>query len=130
MGAESSSLPDQRSERIPDAVEPVAEEVRYWDGLEHTAEFRELVGKRVRFIVPATVFFVVYYFLLPLGNGLAPQFMRTNVIGSVNVAYLFALSQFVVAWLLAWLYIREANVFDVLAAKVRERASRGKGRAA
>ena len=82
----------------------------------------------MRFVLPATVFFLVYYFLLPLANGLAPGFMRTDVIGHVNIAYLFALSQFVMAWLLAWFYIHQAtNVFDRLAAMVRERAARGRG---
>jgi len=82
----------------------------------------------MRFVLPATVFFLVYYFLLPLANGLAPGFMRTDVFGHVNIAYLFALSQFLMAWLLAWFYIRQAtNVFDRLAAMVRERAARGRG---
>jgi uncharacterized membrane protein (DUF485 family) len=79
-------------------------------------------------VLPATIFFLVYYFLLPLLNGIAPGFMRTDVIGHVNIAYLFALSQFVMAWTLAYLYIRKANkVFDPLAEKVRARAARGRG---
>lgn len=106
------------------------EEVAAWEGLEQTDEFRQLVRARLRFVLPATVFFLVYYFLLPVANGLAPEFMRTKVFGNINIAYLFALSQFVVAWLLAWLYIRRANnVFDRLAEKVRQRAARGKGAA-
>ena len=101
--------------------------VEHWEGLEHTTQFRELVAARWRFVLPATVFFLVYYFLLPLANGLAPHFMRTNVVGNVNIAYLFALSQFFVAWILAWLYIRRANnLFDRLAAAVRQRASQGR----
>ena len=94
--------------------------VREWDGIEHTAEFRELVSARFRFVAPATAFFLVYYFLLPILNGTATDFMRTRVIGSINIAYLFALSQFVMAWLLAWIYIRRANrVFDGLSERVR-----------
>src|SRR6266480_6722657 len=104
-----------------------SEDAAYWEGLEHTDEFRQLVSARLRFVLPATVFFLVYYFLLPLLNGLAPSFMRTDVVGHVNIAYLFALSQFFVAWLLAFFYIRRANgLFDRLAATVRERASRGR----
>ncbi|OLB88306.1 MAG: hypothetical protein AUI15_28045 [Actinobacteria bacterium 13_2_20CM_2_66_6] len=84
-----------------------------------------MVSARLRFVLPATVFFLVYYFLLPLLNGLAPNLMRTDVVGHVNIAYLFALSQFFVAWLLAWFYIRRANgLFDRLAAAVRDRAAR------
>ena len=94
--------------------------IRRWDGIEHTAEFRQLVSARFRFVAPATVFFLIYYFLLPILNGTATDFMRTRVIGSINIAYLFALSQFVMAWVLAWVYIRRANtVFDRLSERVR-----------
>jgi len=110
---------------------PPGEDVAYWEGLEHTDEFRQLVAARMRFVLPATVFFLVYYFLLPLLNGLAPEFMRTDVAGHVNIAYLFALSQFFVAWVLAWFYIRRANsLYDRLAATVRDRAARGRRPAA
>lgn len=67
------------------------------------------------FIVPAFVFFVVYYFALPILVGYAPNLMSTKVVGVVNIAYLFALSQFFVAWLIAWLYVRAASDFDELA---------------
>ena len=108
------------------AVSPPAD-MAQWEGLEQSPEFKQLVKARLRFVVPATVFFLVYYFLLPLLNGLAPSFMRTDVVGHINIAYLFALSQFVVAWVLAYLYIRRANnVFDVLAEKVRKLAARRK----
>jgi len=111
-------------------IGPPPEEVAQWEGLEQTPEFKQLIQARLRFVLPATAFFLAYYFLLPLLNGLAPSFMRTDVFGHVNIAYLFALSQFVMAWLLAWLYIRRATrVFDPLAQKVRERAARGRGAA-
>jgi uncharacterized membrane protein (DUF485 family) len=109
---------------VPDAA-PALDASR-WEGLEQTDEFRRLVAARVRFVLPATVFFLVYYFALPILNGTAPDLMRTRVAGSVNVAYLFALSQFFMAWILAWLYIRRANtVFDRLADAVRRRARNG-----
>jgi uncharacterized membrane protein (DUF485 family) len=36
----------------------------------------------------------------------------------VNLAYIFALSQFFMAWLVAWLYVRAANRFDRMAENV------------
>ena len=114
----------------PAGAEPAArthasDDASAWEGLEHTAEFKRLVAARVRFVLPATIFFLVYYFALPVLNGTAPEFMRTKVIGNVNIAYLFALSQFFMAWILAWLYIRRADtVFDPLAAAVRRLAGR------
>jgi uncharacterized membrane protein (DUF485 family) len=118
------SLPRQGS--APSPAPSNGAEV-HWEGLEETDEFRQLVQARWRFVFPATVFFLVYYFALPLSNGLFPSVMRTEVIGHINLAYLFALSQFVMAWLLAYFYIRRAGrVFDPLAEKVRQRASRGR----
>jgi uncharacterized membrane protein (DUF485 family) len=105
---------------------PAGDEV-HWEGLEETDEFRQLVRARWRFVFPATVFFLVYYFALPLSNGLFPSVMRTEIIGHINLAYIFALSEFVMAWILAYFYIRQATrVFDPLAEKVRRRASQGK----
>ncbi|HEX5045978.1 MAG TPA: DUF485 domain-containing protein [Gammaproteobacteria bacterium] len=89
-----------------------------WERLAATAEFKTLLRAKARFIVPATVFFIVYYFALPLLVGYAPALMAKKVFGVVNVAYLFALSQFFVAWALAWLYVRAAGRFDKLAAAV------------
>ena len=48
------------------------------------------------------------------------------VIGPVNVAYLFALSQFFMAWLIAFLYVRAANRFDRMAATVLANLERRK----
>jgi len=92
-----------------------------WDKIAESQEFKDLMATKRIFIIPAFLFFVVYYFALPVLVGYAPQFMSTKVIG-VNLAYLFALSQFFVAWLIAGLYVRAANDFDRLAKDIVERA--------
>ena|ERR1700682_3740953 len=121
-----NSLPRQ-SAAPPPAARAAGEGDSHWEGLEETDEFRQLVRARWRFVAPATVFFLVYYFALPLSNGLFPSVMRTEIIGHINLAYVFALSEFVMAWILAYFYIRQATrVFDPLAEKVRRRASQGK----
>jgi uncharacterized membrane protein (DUF485 family) len=93
-----------------------------WREIEEDPEFRRLVAARRRFTVPATLFFVVYYFALPVLVGYFPDLMERKVLGSVNVAYLFALSQFFMAWTIMWLYARRARGFDEQARKIRERA--------
>ncbi|MEP6753669.1 MAG: DUF485 domain-containing protein [Candidatus Dormiibacterota bacterium] len=94
-----------------------------WDEIEASSEFHDLMAAKRRFVAPAVAFFLVYYFALPLSNGLAPQFMSTDVIGHINLAYLFALSEFVMAWVLAYVYIaRAGKVFDQLADVVRRRS--------
>lgn len=95
-----------------------------WDRIAATKEFQDLMATKKVFIVPAFVVFVVYYFALPFLVGYAPNFMSTKVVGVVNLAYLFALSQFFVAWLIAWLYIRAADDFDELSKDIIHEAER------
>jgi uncharacterized membrane protein (DUF485 family) len=85
-----------------------------WDRVAANRSFQDLLAAKERFIVPATIFFIVYYFALPILVGYAPELMRTPVIGPVNLAYLLALSEFFVAWFIAWLYVRAANRFDAM----------------
>ena len=93
-----------------------------WEELAETPDFQQLVAAKRRFVIPATVFFIVYYFALPISVGYFPDVMNTRVVGSINLAYLFALSQFAMAWILAWLYVRQASqVFDPLVQAVLRR---------
>ena len=95
-----------------------------WDKIAETKEFQDLMATKKMFIVPAFIFFVVYYFALPALVGYAPRFMSTKV-GFLNLAYLFALSQFFVAWIIAALYVRAANGFDRLAKDILDKAEKG-----
>jgi uncharacterized membrane protein (DUF485 family) len=97
-----------------------------WDNIAESREFQDLMATKKVFIVPAFIFFIVYYFALPVLVGYAPQFMSTKVIGQVNLAYLFALSQFFVAWIIAGLYVKAANNFDRLAKDILDRAEDAK----
>jgi uncharacterized membrane protein (DUF485 family) len=47
------------------------------------------------------------------------------VLGVINLAYLFALSQFFMAWIIAALYVRAAGHFDALARRIIERLKGG-----
>ncbi|MGA2100227.1 MAG: DUF485 domain-containing protein [Candidatus Sulfotelmatobacter sp.] len=98
-----------------------------WDEIAESKPFKDLMATKKIFIVPAFIFFVVYYFALPVLVGYAPLFMSTKVIGQVNLAYLFALSQFFVAWIIAGLYVRAANDFDRLAKDILNKAEDAKG---
>jgi len=93
-----------------------------WDRIASTQQFQDLMATKKIFIVPAFIFFLVYYFALPILVGYAPHFMATKVIGNVNLAYLFALSQFFMAWIIAFLYVKAASNFDKLANDIIESA--------
>jgi len=96
-----------------------------WDRIAASREFQDLMAIKRAFIVPAFIFFLVYYFALPVLVGYAPKFMAIKVIGQVNLAYLFALSQFFVAWTIAALYMKAANNFDRLAKDILDKADKG-----
>lgn len=85
-----------------------------WSAVAAAPQFKALLAAKRRFVVPATLFFVLYYFALPILVGYAPEWMKTRVLGPVNLAYLFALSQFGMAWGVAALYLRAATRFDRL----------------
>jgi uncharacterized membrane protein (DUF485 family) len=112
----------------PDDIPNTTETVSDWDVVANTDEFKDLMAAKARFIVPATVFFIVYYFALPVLVGYAPAFMKRTVIGPVNIAYLFALSQFFMAWILAWLYMRAARRFDAMGKSVLDHLQRHRDR--
>src|SRR4026209_1681822 len=89
-----------------------------WESTGRDPDFKKLMAAKVRFIVPATIFFIAYYFALPILVGYAPELMATRAIGPVNISSVFALSQFCMACLIAYLYVRAANRFDRMAAEV------------
>ena len=125
-GSATDVAPLGRSKGKPPHEQTADEDrdVADWQKLAATAEFKALLKAKAKFIVPATVFFIVYYFSLPLLVGYAPQLMARKVFGVVNVAYLFALSQFFMAWLLAWAYVRAAARFDRMARAVIDQGIR------
>lgn len=83
-----------------------------WKAIAADSDFAALVRSKWKLIVPATIFFVIYYFLLPIGVGWFPDLMKKRVLGSVNLAYLFALSQFFMVWALAFVYVAAAAGWD------------------
>jgi len=92
-----------------------------WEAIAAGAPFKELLRAKRRFIIPAMLFFVIYYFALPVLVGYARPLMEKRVLGAVILAYLFALSQFFMAWIIAALYVRAANKFDRQAREVISR---------
>lgn len=89
-----------------------------WEQIAATEDFKTLIATKRRFILPAVIFFIVYYFALPVLVGYAPELMKTKLFGVVNLAYVFALSQFFMAWILAAIYVKKAGRFDALADRI------------
>jgi uncharacterized membrane protein (DUF485 family) len=88
-------------------------------------EMVELENRHRRFVWPATAFFLIYYLALNVLAGSAPDLMGEKVFGEFTFGYLFALSQFLMAFVVAWVYSRwAARRIDPLAADLREKLRR------
>ena len=100
-----------------------------WQAVERSPEFRELVRRKKAFVLPATVFFLAWYFGFIILAGYAPGFMGEEFLtDGLTVGYVLALSQFVMTWGLGWLYLHKADkTFDPLAARARERVAQMAG---
>ncbi|WP_284139653.1 MULTISPECIES: DUF485 domain-containing protein [unclassified Virgibacillus] len=74
-------------------------------------QFKKLMQDRKRFILPLTIFFFVFYFMLPILTSYT-TFLNTPVFGDISWVWIFAFSQFVMTWVLCTIYVKKASSFD------------------
>lgn len=97
--------------------------------VQNSEEFAELRRAFRSFAFPMTAVFLGWYLLYVLATGYARDFMGHQLLGNINVGYVFGLLQFLSTFLIAWLYERHMdNKVDPLAARIRERLEAGDAR--
>ena len=98
-------------------------EVVDWEAVERSPEFQALVWRKRRFVLGATIFFLVYFMAFILLCGYEPGFMGESVYEGLTVGYVLALTQFIMVWSLGFWYLRKADrEFEPLEQKVIEEA--------
>jgi len=80
-----------------------------WSEAARQPSFRALVSAKVRFLVPLVIFYLVFYLAITVLAGFAPGFMAQRALGPINVGYLLILATYVMAWIVALVYVRVAN---------------------
>ena len=100
-----------------------------WVRVERTESFKELIKKKKAFILPATVFFLVFYFGLPF-LGAFTTVLSVKVAGPLTLAYVYAFAQFAMTWILMHVYVGQANKWDDLVDGARREAAESEGRPA
>ena len=98
-----------------------------WVRVERTSAFKELIRKKKAVIIPATIFFLVFYFGLPVLAGFT-TILNGNAIGSITWAYVYAFAQFAMTWIVMHLYVSRANRWDDLVDRARDEAAEGEVR--
>ncbi|APX34938.1 hypothetical protein BH708_14855 [Brachybacterium sp. P6-10-X1] len=84
-------------------------------------EFAQLRRSFRGFAIPMTVAFLVWYLAYVLLSTYAEGFMSIQVIGNLNLGIILGLSQFLMTFLITWLYIRHANrSLDPISTRIRD----------
>lgn len=84
-----------------------------------SAKFKTLLSRKKRFILPATVFFLLFYFALPIMTSYS-EVLNRPAIGPISWAWVFAFAQFVMTWALCIIYSRVARRFDRMVDEIKQ----------
>ena len=93
-----------------------------WVRVERTSAFKELIKRKRAFIIPATIFFMLFYFGLPFLAAFTTV-LNVKVFGPLTLAYIYAFAQFAMTWILMHLYVSRANKWDDLVERARVEAA-------
>ena len=100
-----------------------------WLAIERSQEFEELVATRRKIITPLTVIWLVVSIGYLILAAFVPSVMGWQVVDGLPFAWLAAISQVILTWVVTWSYLRKADhVLEPLeqrAAKVAERKVEG-----
>lgn len=102
--------------------EKFMERGEHWARVARTSAFQELMQRKKRFIIPATIFFLIFYMGLPVLAGFTTV-LNVEIIGALSLAWIYALAQFVMTWTLLHLYVSRANKWDDIVDRVRLEAA-------
>ncbi|AGA22725.1 DUF485 domain-containing protein [Bacillus subtilis subsp. subtilis] len=85
-----------------------------------TPSFQAFLKQKRAFIVPSAIFlFLFFYFSLPVLTSYF-TFLNAPAIGAVSWAWLFAIAQFAMTWILSTVYSRRAAHFDKYVSALKE----------
>jgi len=93
-----------------------------WESTQRSEDFKELRRRFRRFSFPMAIAFLVWYFTFVLLMTFAREWASTPVFGSINIAFLLAILQFVTTLLIVIAYdIYSHRKLDGIRDEVRER---------
>jgi uncharacterized membrane protein (DUF485 family) len=86
-----------------------------WRAVERSPEFRELVGRRKRFLIPVTVVWLGIFLTYLLLAAFAPEIMGNEVAFGFTLGFVISAMQVFMTWAVTWLYLRRSDrVFEPL----------------
>ncbi|MFB6801184.1 DUF485 domain-containing protein [Peribacillus butanolivorans] len=91
-------------------------EIQYRKLIE-TEEFKDLLQKKKAFIVPVTLFFLTFYFVLPVLAAYT-DVLKGEAFLNITWAWVYALLQFAVVWIGGIVYIKKSAKYDKMAKNI------------
>jgi uncharacterized membrane protein (DUF485 family) len=85
--------------------------------------YDKLLLEKKRFIIPATIFLLCFYFALPLLTSYLPELMNVRIWGKISIAWILAFSQFIMTWVIGSLYLWNARRLDAIVNEIRKASS-------
>ncbi|WP_010650395.1 DUF485 domain-containing protein [Oceanobacillus massiliensis] len=82
-----------------------------FEKVESSPQFQQFMANKKKFIVPVTIFFLVFYFLLPILTSYT-TFLNTPAVGDISWVWIFAVAQFIMTWVVCSIYVKKAASFD------------------
>jgi uncharacterized membrane protein (DUF485 family) len=92
---------------------------RSYSDIVKSQRFKTLMRSKKRFILPLTLFFLAFYFTLPILTSYT-KVLNEPAFGPVSWAWVFAFAQFIMTWVLCMLYSRKAVKFDQMIEEIRK----------
>lgn len=89
-----------------------------------SASFQQLMREKRGFILPFSLFFLAFYFTLPILTSYSTV-LNTPAFGSISWAWVFAFAQFIMTWVLCMLYSKRAAHFDEIVEKMKQEVKGG-----
>jgi uncharacterized membrane protein (DUF485 family) len=81
----------------------------HWEAIEADPRFQALHRDKMRFLILMLLFALGFFFSLPISAAYFQSWMQIKIWGVINLALIFALAQFLVAWGIAFMYARRAT---------------------
>jgi uncharacterized membrane protein (DUF485 family) len=114
---------EARGDNDTDFKKEPALSVNQWERAAQTSAFHELMRSKRNFIIPATIFFMAFYFGLPTLAAFT-DLLDVQVIGVLSLAYIYAFAQFAMTWILCHLYLSRANRWDDIVERIKRETAR------
>ncbi|MFM9371769.1 DUF485 domain-containing protein [Streptomyces sp. Da 82-17] len=109
-GEPTSSVPHARGAAQDAQGRPTVSAADVYLEVQRSPAFQEVRRRYRRFVIPACVAFLLWYVAYVVAATTAPGLMARPVAGSVNVAMVAGLGQFLSTFLLTWAYARHARL--------------------